>query len=86
MNYRKKASRKVLTGVLRTHDLTISEFCKKHGFKKSTVKSVIHRYWGKNETPQGDVSQEILETLESYFEKTPAFQLGQNKSLECREA
>lgn len=86
MEYRKKSTRKMLAGVLKSHGMTIQEFADRHGFRVNTVTSVMHRHWGKDTKPKGDVAREILETMESYFEKPPTFMASGRESAECREA
>lgn len=82
MSNRKKTSRKVLLGVLGIHDLNIGEFAEKHGFKENTVRVILHRHWGKDTNPQGELTLRILSEIERYFDKPPAYIKSEQPSEE----
>lgn len=84
MSNRRKTSRKVLSGVLGTHDLSIGEFAEKHGFKENTVRVILHRHWGKDTNPQGELTLKILREIEQYFDKPPAFKASAPTDSEAR--
>lgn len=70
MSYKKKNSRKkIITGKLLLHGLTIPEFSEMYGFKPTTVYKVITRHFGTqgDQKPRGKETLKIINTLEKYI-------------------
>lgn len=45
---------------------TLSGWARENGFKPRTVSQILWRFGGKSSTPEGNISRQIVKSLESY--------------------